>query len=65
MEKSSLNSISVPVSADNKLLSLDNVAFAPHLDWLTQETLEKQIKVIGSRSRYATFKNSFSSRCFS
>ena len=52
MEKSSLNSISVPVSADNKLLSLDNVAFAPHLGWLTQETLERSIVVV-ARNRFA------------
>ena len=34
-----------PVSKDNKLLSLDNVVVAPHLGWLTEETLERSISV--------------------
>ncbi len=34
-----------PVSSDNKLLSLDNVVLAPHLGWLTEETLERSVAV--------------------
>lgn len=34
-----------PVSPDNKLLSLDNVVLAPHLGWLTEETLERSVAV--------------------
>jgi phosphoglycerate dehydrogenase-like enzyme len=36
---------SEPVQPDNPLLSLPNVICAPHLAWLTQETLERSIAV--------------------
>ena len=36
---------SEPLSADNKLLELDNVVLAPHLGWLTEETLERSVAV--------------------
>ena len=32
-----------PVQTDNPLLSCPNVVCAPHLAWLTQETLERSI----------------------
>jgi phosphoglycerate dehydrogenase-like enzyme len=32
-----------PVSASHPLLRLENVVCAPHLAWLTQETLERSI----------------------
>ena len=34
-----------PVPADNPLLSLDNVAVAPHVAWLTNETFSRSIEV--------------------
>jgi len=34
-----------PVAPDNKLLSLENVVLAPHLGWLTEETLDRSVKV--------------------
>ncbi len=34
-----------PVSAENRLLTLDNVVVAPHLGWLTEETLNRSIEV--------------------
>jgi phosphoglycerate dehydrogenase-like enzyme len=34
-----------PVSADNPLLSLDNVSVAPHVAWLTNETFSRSIAV--------------------
>jgi len=34
-----------PLAADHPLLSLPNVVVAPHLAWLTQETLERSISV--------------------
>jgi phosphoglycerate dehydrogenase-like enzyme len=33
-----------PLPADDELLRLDNVVCAPHLAWLTQETLERSIQ---------------------
>lgn len=36
---------SEPVAATNPLMSLDNVVVAPHLGWLTEETLERSIEV--------------------
>lgn len=36
---------SEPVHPDNKLLSLENVVVAPHLGWLTEETLERSVAV--------------------
>jgi len=34
-----------PVPADNPLLSLDNVAVAPHVAWLTNETFSRSIDI--------------------
>ena len=34
-----------PVPADNPLLSLDNVAVAPHVGWLTNETFSRSIDI--------------------
>ena len=34
-----------PVGADHPLLRLENVAVAPHLAWLTRETLERSLTV--------------------
>ena len=34
-----------PVAEKNPLLALDNVVLAPHLAWLTQETLDRSIAV--------------------
>jgi phosphoglycerate dehydrogenase-like enzyme len=34
-----------PVDADNPLLALDNVVLAPHLAWLTMETLARSLEV--------------------
>jgi len=34
-----------PVSSDNPLMALDQVALAPHLAWLTNETLERSMKI--------------------
>jgi len=34
-----------PVAPDNPLLALDNVVLAPHLAWLTMETLERSLAV--------------------
>ena len=34
-----------PVSADNPLLALDNVALAPHVAWLTMDTIERSLDV--------------------
>ena len=34
-----------PVSADNPLLSLDNVSVAPHVAWLTNETFSRSIDI--------------------
>lgn len=36
---------SEPLSLENKLLSLDNVVLAPHLGWLTKETLDRSVAV--------------------
>jgi phosphoglycerate dehydrogenase-like enzyme len=33
-----------PLRADHPLLSLKNVVVAPHLAWLTQETLERSVE---------------------
>jgi lactate dehydrogenase-like 2-hydroxyacid dehydrogenase len=37
--------VSEPVLKENKLLSLENVVLAPHLGWLTEETIERSIEV--------------------
>ncbi len=37
--------VNEPVTTDNRLMSLDNVVVAPHLGWLTEETLERSIDV--------------------
>jgi phosphoglycerate dehydrogenase-like enzyme len=34
-----------PISTDDPLLKLDNVTLAPHVSWLTLETLERSIAV--------------------
>ena len=34
-----------PVSADNPLLSLNNVSVAPHVAWLTNETFSRSIEI--------------------
>ena len=34
-----------PVAPDDPLLALDNVALAPHVSWLTAETLERSVAV--------------------
>ena len=34
-----------PVPADNPLLGLDNVALAPHVAWLTMDTIERSLEV--------------------
>ena len=34
-----------PVAPDNKLLGLDNVALAPHVAWLTMDTIERSLDV--------------------
>ncbi len=34
-----------PVAADNPLLGLDNVALAPHVAWLTMDTIERSLEV--------------------
>lgn len=34
-----------PISADDPLLKLDNVTLAPHVSWLTLETLERSVAV--------------------
>jgi len=34
-----------PLSPENKLVSLDNVVLAPHLGWLTEETIDRSIAV--------------------
>ena len=34
-----------PVSADNPLLSLDNVSVAPHVAWITNETFSRSIDI--------------------
>lgn len=39
-----------PATLKNKLLSLDNVALAPHLGWLTQETLARSMSVAAKNS---------------
>jgi len=39
-----------PVKGDNPLLTLDNVVLAPHLGWLTTETLERSIVVAAKNS---------------
>jgi len=40
-----------PVAADNALLSLDNVVVAPHIAWLTPETLARSIGVAAENCR--------------
>jgi len=42
--------IEEPVKEDNPLLALDNVVLAPHLGWLTTETLERSIVVAAKNS---------------
>jgi len=34
-----------PIARDNPLLALDNVVLSPHVAWLTQETLDRSLKV--------------------
>ena len=34
-----------PVAPDNALLTLDNVVVAPHVAWLTPETMERSLGV--------------------
>ncbi len=34
-----------PVAPDNTLLGLDNVALAPHVAWLTMDTIERSLDV--------------------
>ena len=36
---------SEPVSEDNPLLALDNVAVAPHVAWLTEETFSRSTDI--------------------
>ena len=38
-----LENVSARVSANDPLRALENVVCAPHLAWLTQETLERSI----------------------
>ena len=40
-----------PVAADDPLLQLPNIVVAPHLAWLTVETLERSLAVIAENCR--------------
>jgi phosphoglycerate dehydrogenase-like enzyme len=40
-----------PVAADNPLLALDNVVLAPHVAWLTPETLARSLDVAAENCR--------------
>jgi phosphoglycerate dehydrogenase-like enzyme len=37
--------VAEPIARDNPLLALDNVVLSPHVAWLTQETLDRSLKV--------------------
>ena len=43
-----------PVPADNPLLGLTNVVLAPHIAWLTPETLVRSLKVAHENCRRLT-----------
>ena len=43
-----------PVPADNPLLGLDNVALAPHVAWLTMDTIERSLEVALDNCRRLT-----------
>jgi len=40
-----------PVATDNALLTMENVVVAPHIAWLTPETLERSLKVAAENCR--------------
>ncbi len=43
-----------PVAPDNPLLALDNVTLAPHVAWLTRETLERSLEIAIENCRRLT-----------